>query len=125
MIAIETIIPIRLPREWRLMPERTTMRGKVMPIWPPNGRGYFNEDAAVTVVMSIEENNSLRVSVSCGKKALSREECCEYIAELLPSHYVDFIPQEQVNKGFLAAVIKQRVVIGKDLAPVQHFEKQL
>jgi siroheme synthase (precorrin-2 oxidase/ferrochelatase) len=108
-----------------MLPERTTIRGEVREIWHPNGRGYLKEEEKVVVIMSINDDNSLHVSVSCGGKGLSKAQACEFIAELLPSHYVDFIPQEVVNEGLLSKGIKTRIVIGEDLEPVQHFEKQL
>jgi hypothetical protein len=128
MISIESILPVRPPSQWRLLPERTTIQNKIFAIWPTNGRAYMRDcqDGSMTqVVVSIGEDNVLHVSVSNSKKALPREEAVEYIGELLPSYYVDFIPQEEVNRNLLAAGINTRVAVGEELAPIQHFEKQL
>ncbi len=127
MISVETIIPVKLPTKWRLLPERTSWQGRPIPIWPPNGRAYLKEDgdSFTQLVISIDNDNMLTISISNSKKELSRQESADIIRELLPSYYLDFVPHEVVNEGLLSEGINKRVVIGDELAPIQYFERQL
>lgn len=125
MIPIEEIAPVVLPKNWQLLPEEVSIQGKIFPIWPKNGRAYLLEEETMKtqVVISVNESNNLHVSISNSLKNLSIEESMEYISDIIPSYFVDFIPQEVINDKFLKANIKKRVTIGKGF--IQHYEKQL
>lgn len=127
MTPIEEIAPVDLPGNWKLLPESITINDKVYPVWPKNGRGYILEegDMKTQVIININKDNVLHASISNSLKDLSIEESMKYISDIIPSYFVDFIPQEVINARLASANINKRVAIGESRGLIKHFDKQL
>lgn len=77
------------------------------------------------VIININKDNVLHASISNSLKDLSIEESMKYISDIIPSYFVDFIPQEVINARLASANINKRVAIGESRGLIKHFDKQL
>lgn len=88
------------PRGWTLLPAKVSLRGKVHPVWPRDGRGYLKDEGngVLTAVFVWEAENSLMFTVTHSLCELPADRAFAYIKELTGSQALPSIvyPSPQV-----------------------------